>query len=104
MSLVLLVTSDGLVFNPLLNLGTILKDTFNLQDTGAGTVNTVTYTTPLNYEEGSEIVCGGVDMTHRTSDRTEQNSEMGIGFGVMDAHGHTTLTYLQVNSTFAQIH
>ena len=47
-----------------------------------------------NYEEGSEMVCGGVDMTHQTSDRTEHNSEVGIGFGVMDTQGHTTLHYI----------
>ena len=48
----------------------------------------------LNYEEGSEMVCGGVDMPHQTSDTTEHNSEVGINFGVMDAHGHTTLHYI----------
>ena len=47
-----------------------------------------------NYEEGSEMVCGGVDMTHQTSDTTEHNSEDEIGFGVMDAQGHTTLHYI----------
>ena len=39
------------------------------------------------------MVCG-VDMTHQTSDTTEHSSEVGIGFGVMDAHGHTTLHYI----------
>ena len=52
------------------------------------------HTTLLNYEEGSEMVCGGVDMTHQTSDTTEHNSEAGINFGVMYAHGHTTLHYI----------
>ena len=40
------------------------------------------------------MVCGGVDMTHQTSDTTEQNSEVGIGFGVMDTQGHTALRYI----------
>ena len=40
------------------------------------------------------MVCGGVDMTHQTSDTTEHNSEAGINFGVMYAHGHTTLHYI----------
>ena len=55
------------------------------------------HTIPLDYEEGSEMVCGGVDMTHQTSDTTEvaeHNSEVGIGFGVMDTQGHTTLHYI----------
>ena len=52
------------------------------------------HTIPLDYEEGSEMVCGGVDMTHQTSDTTEHNSEDEIGFGVMDTHGHTTLHYI----------
>ena len=47
-----------------------------------------------NNEEGSEMVCGGMDMTHRTSDRIKHNSEVGIGFGVMDTHEHTTLHYI----------
>ena len=52
------------------------------------------HTIPLDYEEGSEMVCGGVDMTHQTSDTTEHNSEVGIGFGVTDTQGHTTLHYI----------
>ena len=52
------------------------------------------HTTLLDYKEGSEMVCGGVDMTHQTSDVTEHNSEVGINFGVMDTHGHTTLHYI----------
>ena len=51
------------------------------------------HTIILDYEEGSEMVCG-VDMTHQTSERTEHNSENEIGFGVMDTHGHTTLHYI----------
>ena len=51
------------------------------------------HTIILDYEEGSEMVCG-VDMTHQTSDTTEHNSEDEIGFGVMDTQGHTTLHYI----------
>ena len=35
---------DGLVLNPLLNMGTILENTFNLLDTGAGKYKHVTHT------------------------------------------------------------
>ena len=52
------------------------------------------HTIILDYKEGSEMVCGGMDMTHQTSDRTEHSSEVGIGFGVMDTQGHTTLHYI----------
>ena len=52
------------------------------------------HTIILNYEEGSEVACVGVDMPHQTSDTTERNSEVGINFGVLDAHGHTTLHYI----------
>ena len=53
-----------------------------------------THKSRLKYEEGSEEVCGGADMPNQTSDTTEHNSEVGINFGVMDAHGHTTLHYI----------
>ena len=41
------------------------------------------------------MVCGGVEMTHQTSDTTEHNSEAGINFGVMDTQGHTTLHQIE---------
>ena len=40
------------------------------------------------------MVCGGVEFPHLRSGTTEYNDEVGIGFGVMNTQGHTTLHYI----------
>ena len=53
-----------------------------------------------SYEEGSEVVCGGVgwrrsqSMPHHTSGTSQPSGVVGISFGAMDTHGHSPLCYI----------
>ena len=53
-----------------------------------------------SYEEGNEVVCGGVGrrrsqgMPHHTSGTSQPSGVAAISFGAMDTHGHSSPCYI----------